>query len=513
METTTHDEVRSIETRSGLDPWSLADLPKPRMARGLDLLGVIGPGAILLGLAIGSGEWLLGPAAFVQYGVAVLWVTTVAIVLQTVFNTELLRYTMYTGEPIFTGFMRTRPGPNFWAGFYTILYILQVGWPAWAGTAASAIFYLFLGRLPIAANADTVYWIGVGTFLLSVAFLLFGRRIERSLESLNWILLAFILGGLTLLCILFASPSHWLATLTGFVGFDLSTRSFNLIPPGADWFLLGAFAAYSGAGGVTNLMLSNWARDSGLGMGRVVGFIPAAIGGQKVKLAHVGSIFKITSENLQTWKEWWRIVQVDQWIVFGVGSMLGMGLPALLYTAVIARGSDIRGLAIAGELANAMAERGGVALTFIVAMIGAWILFKTQLDILEGTVRSITDILWAASPRVRRWWGGDVRVIYYSVLAIFVVWGLIALRLTQPIILLELGANVAGVAFVVAGLHVLYVNTTLLPKELQPPMWRRVCLVLLSLFYGLFVYLWLMGGFVPDPSKGFLFILPNQLGR
>ncbi len=67
----------------------------------------------------------------------------------------------------------------------------------------------------------------------------------------------------------------------------------------------------------------------------------------------------------------------------------------------------------------------------------------------------------------------------------------------------------AGVVFVVSSLHVLYVNTTLLPAELRPPMWRRVALVALSLFYGFFVYLWLMGGFAPDTSNGFLFNIPK----
>ena len=43
-----------------------------------------------------------------------------------------------TGEPMFTGFMRTRPGSSFWAWFYSILYFLQSGWPAWAGNAAGA---------------------------------------------------------------------------------------------------------------------------------------------------------------------------------------------------------------------------------------------------------------------------------------------------------------------------------------------------------------------------------------
>ena len=78
-------------------------------------------------------------------------------------------------------------------------------------------------------------------------------------------------------------------------------------------------------------------------------------------------------------------------------------------------------------------------------------------------VRSITDMLWTGSRRVREWRGGDVRAVYYSVLVLVVTWGVIALRLAQPIALLKLGANVAGVIFVIAALHVLYINTRLLP--------------------------------------------------
>jgi hypothetical protein len=499
--------IPAKEAQSGLAPWTLAELPTPPLARGFSLLGVIGPGVILLGVSVGSGEWLLGPAAFVQYGLSLLWVTTLAVGLQTVLNTELLRYTMYTGEPALTGFMRTRPHAGWWAWFYASLWFLQVGWPAWAGTAAGAIFYLFAGRLANQADAESVYFIGAASFLACVAVLLVSRHIERTLEVLNWILIVFILGGLALLCVLFVTPSSWLGMILGFIGFDLKTGAFNFLPPGADWFLIGAFAAYSGAGGVVNLMLTNWARDKGYGMGQVVGYIPAALGGQAKTLAHSGSIFEFNEENLTRWRGWWRIIQVDQYGVFFVGTLLGMGLPALLYTTFIEPGTDIRGLAIAAELANVMAVRGGVALTFIVAFLGAWILFKTQLVILEGTVRAITDLLWSGSERIRRWRGGDVRIVYYTVLAFIIAWGLLALRLTEPIILLELGANVAGLIFMIIALHILYINTTFLPPELRPPRWRRVALVLLALFYGSFVYLWLMGGFIPDPARGFLFKL------
>jgi hypothetical protein len=497
----------SKEAQSGLDAWKVADLPQPPTMQGLSIWGIIGPGAIILGTSIGSGEWLLGPAAFVKYGMSLLWVTSVAAFLQTVFNTELIRYTLYTGEPAFTGFMRTKPHSTFWAWFYSLLYFLQVGWPAWAGAAAGAIFYLFGGEMAGPAQASTVYWIGVGTFAVCIGILLCGTRIEHTLEILNWILIVCILGGLTVLCLIFAAPDRWLGAAVGFAGYDLQTQTFSFFPPGADWFLIGAFAAYSAAGGVVNLTLSNWARDKGFGMGKVVGFIPAAIGGQRVFLAHSGSIFRITPKSLASWREWWRIVQIDQWGVFFIGAFLGMGLPAILYTSFIQPGEDIRGLAVAAELANAVIARGGMVLAFLIAFMGAWILFKTQLDILEGTVRAVTDMLWTGSARVRHWSDGDVRLVYYSVLAVVVLWGLIASGLAQPIVLLQLGANVAGIVFVISALHILYINTTFLPKEIQPPRWRRISLVLMAIFYGLFVYLWLMGGFVPDLEKGFLFQL------
>src|SRR5688572_12676824 len=138
----------SVNTRGQLAPWLKADLPEPPMPRGLAWIGVCGPGVIVLGVSIGSGEFLLGPAVFVKHGLSLLWITLVAVFFQTVFNTELMRYTVATGEPVVTGFMRTLPGKTFWAWFYSLLYFLQVGWPAWAATASGAIFFLFLGRLP-----------------------------------------------------------------------------------------------------------------------------------------------------------------------------------------------------------------------------------------------------------------------------------------------------------------------------------------------------------------------------
>jgi hypothetical protein len=479
--------TRPIEARSGLDPWAPAELPLPPRPQGLGWLAAVGPGIIVLGVSIGSGEFLLGPATFVRHGLSLLWVVGIAVFLQAVFNTELMRYTIATGEPAFTGFMRTRPSSTLWAWVYALLYFLQVGWPAWAGTAAGAIFFLFTRRLATAPDANVIYFIGVGTFLACVAILSFGRRIERTLELLNWVLVAAILGSFLVLSLMFVPATTWAAGVVGLAGFDLTRGAFDFFPAGTDLFLLGALVAYSGAGGVTNIVLSNWARDRGYGMGERAGYIPCAIGGTKVTLAHNGFMFANDKEGMSRWRGWWRIISADQWGVFFVGAVLGMILPAMIYVTFLPRGTNIQGLGISAALAQAITGTSGALLGGAIAFLGAWVLFKTQLDQLEGMVRAITDILWTGSNRVRGWRGGDVRAVYYGVLGAVVLWGIVALRLAQPFLLLQISANMAGFVFVVAAPHLLYVNTRLLPEHIRPPMWRRVALVAMMLFYGFFV--------------------------
>ena len=61
----------------------------------------------MMGIQIGGGEWLFGPEITARYGGGLMWIATVAIVLQVFYNLECGRYALYCGEPVFTGFMRT----------------------------------------------------------------------------------------------------------------------------------------------------------------------------------------------------------------------------------------------------------------------------------------------------------------------------------------------------------------------------------------------------------------------
>ncbi len=482
-------ERPSPEARSGLDAWVRAELPPPPSPRGLGWINAVGPGVIVLGLSIGSGEFLLGPAVFVREGLTLLWVCLVAIVLQTIFNLEVMRYTLATGEPVFTGFMRTRPSSTIWAVVYAMLYLLQFGWPAFAGTAAGAMFYVFQRELPSPGDADTIYAIGVTIFLACVAVLSVGTRIVRTLEVLNWVIVVTTLGGFFALAVWFVPASRWVEGVMAFSGYDVRADRFDWFPAGVDPVLLAALVAYSGAGGVGNLVLSNWARDKGYGMAGLSGYISGAVGGEKVSLAHTGFTFSDDAASMQRWAGWWRIVRVDQWAVFALGAVLGMLLPALLYVTFLPAGSDIQGLGISAALASSVGARAGAWLGGAIAILGAWILFKTQLDNFEGMVRAITDMLWTGSQRLRHWRDGDVRVVYYGVMSVLVAWGIVALRLAQPIVLLKISANIAGAIFVIASLHLLYINTRLLPRHVRPPRWRQAALVVMALFYGVFVAL------------------------
>ena len=86
-----------------LPAWERADLPEALPFGLVNLFKTIGPGAILLAAAIGGGEWIAGPLATIKFGRGILWIATVAVVLQTIFNLEAVRYTLYTGEPLLRG--------------------------------------------------------------------------------------------------------------------------------------------------------------------------------------------------------------------------------------------------------------------------------------------------------------------------------------------------------------------------------------------------------------------------
>ncbi|URD51968.1 Nramp family divalent metal transporter [Chroococcidiopsis sp. CCNUC1] len=409
--TATERGTEAIATRSKisageLPPWEVADLPAPPPFSFNNAIALIGPGAILLGTSIGSGEWLLGPAVTAQYGGFMLWIATTSIILQVLMNMEFIRYTLYTGEPIYTGFMRTKPGPRFWAIFYSVLAFLQLGWPGWASSAATALTAMFVGDIPGPEHAETIKAFGLFWFLSTVAIVAFGAKIERTMEVVQWFFVGAILLFLIVIALGFTAPETWGRAAMGFL-------RFGTIPPNVDWLKVGGFAAFAGAGGVLNGTLSNWFRDKGLGMGGVVGYIPALIGGRRMSLTPTGKVFPLTTENKKRWREWWKYAITDQYGVWVLGCFLGMGLPALLTLQFIPPGTRFDNqFAIAVYQAQYLSREDTTSIMwFITLLVGFWILYSTQLGITDVFARMVTDMVWSGSSHIRAW-RGEIFVLF-----------------------------------------------------------------------------------------------------
>src|ERR1700685_3147301 len=78
-----------------LPPWHVAQLPEPPHPGWRLWIGLVGPGVVLAGTSIGSGELLFGPAVTAQYGPTFLWLATISIILQVFCNLMMMRFTLY----------------------------------------------------------------------------------------------------------------------------------------------------------------------------------------------------------------------------------------------------------------------------------------------------------------------------------------------------------------------------------------------------------------------------------
>lgn len=221
--------------------WSVDQLPDPPRFSFKTLPEFIGPSVLLAGAAIGAGEWLVGPKVTASYGAGLLWLSTVSILAQVLYNLEIMRYTLYTGEPIFTGKFRTLPGPAFWVLVYLLLDFGTV-FPYVAANAATPLLAMYRGEMPTAADAVLLNRLGVGIFLLAMVPMIFGGKVYNSLRLLMTFKIVVVLGFLLLLAIGFSRWSTWVEIGSGFFKFGMipvqqaeDLNNNGILDPGEDF--------------------------------------------------------------------------------------------------------------------------------------------------------------------------------------------------------------------------------------------------------------------------------------
>jgi hypothetical protein len=274
------------------------------------------------------------------------------------------------------------------------------------------------------------------------------------------------------------------------------TGSWPLIELG-NIAVLGAFAGYAGGGGLSNSTYSNFVRDKGWGMGKIVGAIPSAVGGRSVTLSHLGSVFPINSENLQRWKGWWRYILVDQVYVWGPGCFMGMALPALLslqfggFSALTHVKLDwAQALITADGMRHAPNLLASTAKLMWIAtvVVGLVVMLPSQMSVVDDFSRRWTDILWSGSRIMRESLKGNaVKYVYYTILGFYVFWTFVMTYLFStygtPKLMTLVVANLNNLAIGATAFQVLWINCTMLPPELRPRWYHRTGLIMCGVFY------------------------------
>ena len=537
-----HPGVRSMPQ------WQTGELVDAPTFRLRNWAALIGPGLVMGGAAIGGGEWLTGPVVTAKYGGGLLWLATLSILGQVIYNLEISRYALYSGEPIFTGKFRTPPGPLFWLTVYLVLDFGSV-FPYLAANASIPVATLILGALPdpehVPAHRYLIRGLSYVIFLGALVPLLVGGKVYNSLKVVMSFKIAVVLSFLLLTALLFSHPATWKDILTGFVRFGTvpvrvseaqsgpaispdqtaaaeppdavaesggsdepseaaSVHLDNIFVslwqgrgfPAIDFTLIGfiaAMVAIAGSGGLTNTPISNYTRDQGWGMGWHVGAIPSVFGGRNIQLSHVGCVFLPTAENLPRWRRWYRHVMRDQLAVWMPACFVGLALPCVLSVEFLPRGTRADNWTAAAMTAGAVRDHVGAtvnpslgqAFWFMTLFCGFLVLGPSVASSADGLIRRWVDVLWTASPKLRQVSPQHIGKVYFRVVLVFACFGLIMLSLNSPTQLLRFATLVMNFALGFSCWHALAVNVLLLPRELRPNWFMRLGLVAAGAFFSL----------------------------
>jgi hypothetical protein len=415
---------------------------------------ILGPGIILVGVGIASGEYVLFPYIASQVGLLFLWAAFVGLLTQFFINMEVERYTLATGETAVTGFQR------LWKPLGLVMVacaIVPNMWPAWATSGSTALLFVFGG------TEDSARWVAIPALLLIGVALSASPVVYQTLEKTEFVKVALVL--VFLVVALIAA-----VTADAFSDLQHVATSFGTFPGELEAAVLLGALAYAGAGGTNNLVVSNWIRDKGYGMGRYAPRIISPISGEEeAGPSGQGYAFRPDSSNLERWRDWWRKANIEQFVSFFV-----IGAITITVFSLVARSTvyGVDGIDEAGFdfiLLEGEALKAAVAPWFgtLFWLIGAVSLFGAAIGIVDYVSRLCADVLHVGYLRQSSRWTE-------SKLYLAFVWGLIAFGCAvllagfdQPLTLVVLAAALSGVVMFIYSMLLIAINRRFLPAPLK----------------------------------------------
>lgn len=458
-------ETDEYPDTSGKSRFRIAEMPKaPKLSH------IIGPGAILLGAGIGSGETMFWPTIVADNGWAIYWAFLVGVILKFFLVTETQRWAIVTGESIFQGLRRVH---WIWPWIFLLLGFFNIGWPGWAATG-SKVLADWTGIVPLED-----WWI-IGVALVVAIWMLYqiGPLLYNIVESVEIVLVtvAIVLGIL-------------LFFLLGVVGqlanASASITQFGTLPTNMNIATFLGGLGYAGAGAYICFTQGVWSREKGYGMGTYQGRVKNPIrGADETEEVHSGFAFEPTLKNLKRWKEWWSVTQKEIFITFTLGILLLTTIAVSIAVTYVPAEASVSGNGVTMWLDIIIPQLSPITQFMMYALLFI-AMFTSQYGIVEVFMRNSGDIIYEGIGRQRGW---QMDRLFFALLTIFSLWGalIIGFQFTQPWFLLVIGAVVAGAMFWPYYALTIIMNTTRLPEHAQPSWIRTVAMWIGSAFFGYF---------------------------
>lgn len=430
---------------------------------------LLGPSFILLGLGLGSGELILWPYLTSNFGLGIIWGAALGLTLQFFMNMEIERYSLVHGESVFVGFARKLKIAPLW---FIISTFAGFGWP---GIIASSA-YLISKLLGLSD-----YRVLAIIFLLLIGGILtLGPVIYKTIEKLTTFIILITIPTLLLIAIFIVKNREWISLFKGFVGLG---DGYNFLPPAIPLASFLAAFAFSGAGGNLNLAQSFYIKEKGYGMGKFSGRITSILTGELEDIRLEGSRFKMNITNLKRFRRWWKLINLEHFLIFWVGGIISISLLAVLaYTAVFGLSTPSQGISFVLFEAMEIGKRTIPVLGLSFLLAGGIMLFSTQTTVLDATSRIMAENLLLL--RKESWKTKHLPKIYYTFLWLQIIFGVIIFlgKFGEPLFLLTLSAVINAFAMFIHIGFTLFLNLRSLDKPVRPSL-LRVGFMLLALFF------------------------------
>jgi len=451
-----------------------ADLP----ARQLPFWRLTGPGAVLLGLAIGAGEIVIWPRIASEHGASMIWAAVIGVFLQLWVNIEVGRWAVATGESAFTGLARVW-GPL--APLFFLLIVAQYFLPAWARSSGLALKAIVFG--PDHPSPD---WLWTAVAFAGVAVVLFGpRRVYAATERSIGVLVTLVIVGLLFIAARVGTLEHAAELTRGLA-------NIGYIEPGFPARELFGALVFAGAGGASNLFYAYYLRDKRIGMGARVPLLLNPFRGRSESVSEAAFRFPDTPENRRRFRDWLRFVILDQVLYFWFLNTLTI-LLFIFGALCVLRPAGIvpqAGRFIWDESLLLGRDLGPAGSQLFLA-VGFATLFSTQLALVDGVARSLADILrttWARARRV------SYPTWYARIAIVMMISGVVITAVMERLGVTELGfvfnaAFVGGLMMAVYTPALLWMNLRHLPAPARPgPLHITMQIVASAVYLGFAVW-------------------------